>query len=110
MATSAEYITFVCEQLPADLGAVRFRKMFGEYMVYLNDKPILTVCDNTGFVKLLPELGELLHDAPVGAPYDGAKPHYILDIENPTLVRGVVTVLEAATPVPKARKKKNEIN
>ena len=109
MATSAEYITFVCEQLPADLGAVRFRKMFGDYMVYLNDKPILTVCDNTVFVKMLPELGELLRDAPVGAPYDGAKPHYILDIENPALVRRVAAVLEAATPVPKARKKKNEI-
>ncbi|MGN0560765.1 MAG: hypothetical protein ACI4K8_06895 [Candidatus Fimenecus sp.] len=25
--------------------------MFGEYMVYVNDKPILMVCDNTVFVK-----------------------------------------------------------
>ena len=34
MATSADYLTFVLEQLPP-LGVVRSRKMFGEYMVYL---------------------------------------------------------------------------
>ena len=46
MATSSEYVTFVCEQIHG-YGDVRCRKMFGEYMVYLNDKPIFTVCDNT---------------------------------------------------------------
>lgn len=39
MATSSEYIEFVCEKIK-DFGAVRSRKMFGEYMVYINDKPI----------------------------------------------------------------------
>lgn len=50
MATSSEYVTFVCEQIHG-YGDVRCRKMFGEYMVYLNDKPIFTVCDNTVYVK-----------------------------------------------------------
>ena len=40
MATSEEYLTFVCEQI-ARFGAVRYRKMFGDAMVYLDDKPIL---------------------------------------------------------------------
>ena len=51
MATSADYLTFVLEQLPP-LGVVRSRKMFGEYMVYFNEKPVLLVCDNTVFVKI----------------------------------------------------------
>ena len=46
MATSADYLAFVLEQLPP-LWDVRSRKMFGEYMVYLNEKPVLLVCDNT---------------------------------------------------------------
>ena len=46
MATSEEYLTFVCEQI-ARFGAVRYRKMFGDATVYLDDKPILLVCDNT---------------------------------------------------------------
>ena len=53
MATTVDYIEFVCEQL-AGVGAVRYHKMFGEYMVYVNDKPLLLVCDNTVFVKILP--------------------------------------------------------
>ena len=59
MATTPEYNEFVCERLEP-FGAVRSRKMFGEYMVYLNDKPIITVCDNTVFVKILPELAAYL--------------------------------------------------
>lgn len=51
-------------------------------MAYVNDKPVLLVCDNTVFVKKLPEVAELLSDAPCGFPYDGAKEHYILDVED----------------------------
>ena len=54
MATSAEYMDFVIEQLQG-FGTMRYKKMFGEYMVYINDKPVITVCDNTVFVKKLPE-------------------------------------------------------
>ena len=53
MSTSVSYIQFVCDQLQ-DFLAVRWRKMFGEYMVYVNDKPVLLVCDDTVFVKILP--------------------------------------------------------
>lgn len=56
MATTASYLAFVLEQLPP-LWDVRSRKMFGEYMVYLNEKPVLLVCDNTVFVKKLPGFG-----------------------------------------------------
>lgn len=106
MATSKEYIEFVCEQL-AGMENVRYRKMFGEYMVYVNDKPILLVCDNTVMVKKLPEIAELMADAECGYPYDGAKEHYILDIENRELVHSAVEILERITPVPKKRIKKN---
>lgn len=105
MATTPEYNEFVCERLEP-FGAVRSRKMFGEYMVYLNDKPIITVCDNTVFVKILPELAAYLNDAVRGFPYDGAKLHYILDIEDSELLSDVIPILEAVTPLPKPRKRK----
>ncbi len=104
MATSAEYIEFVVECLNG-CGNVRYRKMFGEYMVYLNDKPILLVCDSTVFVKKLPAVESLLSDSDCGIPYNGAKEHFILDIENNALVKEVVDILEQITPIPKPRKK-----
>ena len=105
MATTPEYNEFVCERLEP-FGAVRSRKMFGEYMVYLNDKPIISVCDNTVFVKILPELAAYLNDAERGFPYDCAKLHYILDIEDSELLSDVIPILEAVTPLPKPRKRK----
>lgn len=80
--------------------------MFGEYMVYVNDKPVLLVCDNTVFVKKLPEIGELMSGAECGLPYEGTKEHYILDIENKELTAKVIEILEQVTPVPKKRTKK----
>lgn len=104
MATTAEYIRYVCEQLPP-CGAVRYRKMFGEYMVYMDEKPILTVCDNTVFVKKLPQLAEVMANAAVGFPYEGAKEHYILDMDDPALTAAAIEILLAVTPLPKKRKK-----
>ena len=80
--------------------------MFGEYMVYVNDKPVLLVCDNTVFVKKLPELEELMSDAECGLPYEGTKEHYILDIENRELTAKAAQILERITPVPKKKNKK----
>lgn len=105
MATTQEYIAYVCSQIE-DTGAVRFKKMFGEYMVYVDDKPVLLVCDNTVYVKPLDAVAPLLGGAQLGAPYEGAKPHYILDIDDEALSRAVVRALLPVVPVPKPRRKK----
>ena len=105
MSTSKEYIEFVCEQIYR-YGAVTYRKMFGEYMVYLGGKPVLTVCDNTVFVKKLPELSELMAGADCGFPYEGAKEQYILDIENRELAEKLLPLVAELTPLPKPKKKK----
>lgn len=105
MATTQDYIEFVCDQVRGDW-AVRYKKMFGEYMVCINDKPVLLVCDNTVFVKQLDCIAPLMADADRGHPYDGAKEHYILDVEDTELAKKVIPELEKVIPVPKPRKKK----
>ncbi|MGN0767405.1 MAG: TfoX/Sxy family protein [Christensenellales bacterium] len=105
MAASLEYVEFVCDRING-AGDVRFKKMFGEYMVYVNNKPLLLVCDDTVYVKKLDALGELMRNAPLGMPYNGAKEHYILDIDDDKLTRSVIDVLEPITPIPAPRNKK----
>lgn len=105
MATTVEYIEYVCEQIK-NIGEIRYRKMFGEYMVYVNDKPILLVCDNTVYIKMLDCIqNEMIHSS-TGFPYDGAKEHYILDIDNTELCKNVISILESVTPIPRSKKKK----
>lgn len=105
MATTIDFVEYVSEQVRM-AGIIRYRKMFGEYMVYVNDKPILLVCDNTVFVKKHPALSEIMKGAATGFPYDGAKEHYILDIDDASFSKKVIGILEPITPLPKPKKKK----
>ena len=107
MGSTQDFIEYVCEQI-RDAGDVRYRKMFGEYMVYVNDKPILLVCDDTVFVKQVDVLRELMNGAETGFPYTGAKEHYILDIDDAGLSNAVVAVLEPLTSIPVPKKKKSK--
>lgn len=104
MATTLDYIEYVCEQIEG-IGEIRYKKMFGEYTVYVNDKPVITVCDNNVFVKKLDCIEKMMKEAETGYPYKGAKEHYILDIDNKEFCKKVVTEIEKVTPVPKPRKK-----
>lgn len=105
MASSLDFVQYACDQIRGT-GVIRYRKMFGEYMVYVNDKPILLICDDTVYVKPHDCIRDLMSNADKGAPYQGAKEHYILDIDNSARSREIVTLLEQVTPVPKPRKKK----
>ena len=105
MASSLDFIEYVCEQI-ADSGIVTYKKMFGEYMVYVNSKPILLVCDNTVYIKMLDCIQEKMKNAEISEPYGGAKSHYILDIDNAEFSKEVITLLESVTPLPKPKKKK----
>ncbi len=107
MATTKEYIEFVCEQI-SFISGVRYKKMFGEYMVYVNDKPILLVCDNTVFVKKADCIKDIMSEESVGTPYNGAKEHYILNVEDSELSKEVILLLEKVTPVPKKKIKKEK--
>lgn len=104
MATDLNYIKYVVEQI--DLPDISFKKMFGEYMVYYKAVPVLLVCDDCVFVKILKETSELLgEDCEQEIPYDGAKLHYVLDIDNSDLARQtVVAVYNCRKDKPKKSK------
>ncbi len=104
MATSNDYIEYVYEQI-SDMGNINYKKMFGEYMVYFNNKPVIIVCDNTPFVKILDPIKDMMKNSLKGFPYKGAKEHYILDIEDKELCKKVILELEKIIPLPKAKKK-----
>ena len=105
MASNPDFVSYICEQLEG-LGAVRSRKMFGEYMVYLNDKPVIIICDDRPMVKMLPCLAELLEGRPAEPPSQGATPYYLLDPDDRDTLREAVRLAEEVTPLPKKRPKK----
>lgn len=106
MATSKEYIEYVCDQMKS--WNPKYKKMFGEYMVYIDDKPLFTVCDDTVFVKEADCIKEMMKDAETGFPYDGAKECYIVDIDNKELLDKIIPVIEKVIPVPVRRNQNGE--
>lgn len=99
MASTLDFVQFAAEQADG-AGDISYKKMFGEFMLYVNAKPLLLICDDTVFVKVIPETTAVLgigHET--GAPYKGAKPHYVLDPEDRVKYLGVIRAIEAVTPV-----------
>ena len=103
MSTTNKYIEYVCEQING-IGEIRYKKMFGEYMVYVNNKPVIIVCDNVPFVKKLDCIKDIMEEADTGCPYKGAKEHYILDIDNSKFCKSIIIEIEKVTPIPKKKK------
>ena len=103
MACTTAYIEFVCSQLEG-AGIVRAKKMFGDWMVYIDEKPVILACDNLCYVKMWPEIADLMNDAWTDYPYPGAKEHYVLDIEHRNLALKVVNALLPIVPFPKKKK------
>lgn len=102
MTTSLSFCEYVCEQIRGNYD-VRFRKMFGEYMIYLNEKPIILVCDDNAFIKKLPEIAESANGLETGFPYDGAKEQYIIDPDDVEKFNEILAVAERVTPPKKRR-------
>lgn len=106
MASNIEFIEYICSQLE-EAGNVRYRKMFGDYMVYVNDKPMILICDNIAYVKKHPAISDFMKEAETGIPYNGAKEHYILDVEHKNELLKIIHTLENVLPCPKKKSLKN---
>lgn len=104
MACSTDFIDFVCLQIK-EAGIVRTQKMFGDFCIYIDEKPTLLVCDNIVYIKKHDAIAELMRDAESGFPYDGAKEHYILDIDHR---KEAVNVIKTLLPHLSYHKPKNK--
>ena len=88
-------------------GPVSSRKMFGEYCIYWNEKPVALVCDDVLFVKPTPAGRDLLPGCEEGSPYPKAKPHLRIPPERWSAdLAELLQVTAAALPTPRPRRKK----
>ena len=85
MASDLGFVEYVCDQL-RDAGRVKYRKMFGEFAVYCDDKVVALVCGGQLFVK--------------------PRPHFLIegDIDDRELLTRLVEVTARELPPPRARK------
>ncbi|OUQ26438.1 competence protein TfoX [Flavonifractor sp. An135] len=86
MASHQDFVDYVAEQL-REAGAIRIRKMFGEYGLYCDDVFFAVICDDQFFVKVTPAGEAAFPNLPKVPPYEGAKDYiWVEDAENRELM------------------------
>jgi TfoX/Sxy family transcriptional regulator of competence genes len=78
MATDQAFIEFLVDQM-SDAGRITFRKIFGEYAIYCDDKVVALVCDNQLCVESTEKGREYIGDVVESPPYPGGKPYYLIE-------------------------------
>lgn len=109
MASDQSYVEYICEQ--ANLaGALSFKKMFGEYALYLEGRVIALVCENQLFLKPTAEGRKMLGTVSECPPYPGAKPHFLIgdEIEDREALTRLFTATARELPKPKTTKRKTK--
>ena len=107
MTSDLGFVQFVCDQI-SGAGRVKYRKMFGEFAIYCDDKVVALVCDDQLFVKQTPG-GRAFIGAPVEAPpYKGARPHFLIEdrIDDRKWLSELIALTERELPAPKPKKPK----
>ncbi len=104
MASRPEFVQYVADQCAA-AGEITCRKMFGNYGIYLNGKIFGLICNDQLFIKVTQPGKELAPDCPLAPPYEGAKPHFLIeDLEDREFLTAFITATYDALPTPKPKK------
>lgn len=104
MASDQDFVQYVCEESGLR-DALTYKKMFGEYALYLDGKVVALVCDNQLFVKPTAEGRGLLVAVSEQPPYPGGKPYFQIDVafDDPELLGRLLRTTALALPLPKPK-------
>jgi TfoX/Sxy family transcriptional regulator of competence genes len=85
-----------------------YKRMFGEYALYLNGIVVAFVCDDTLFIKPTPSALALLPEAERGPAYPGSKDYIIGSeaLDDPDLCIRALRAVASDAPPPKPKKPK----
>lgn len=93
MATSKEYMDYILDQLSGVEG-ITHRKMMGEYILYIHGRIAAYVCDDRLLVNPVAAAKRLLPDAPMEAPYPGAKEMLLVeDTDDRVLMERLLQII-----------------
>lgn len=106
MASDLNFVEYVVDQLKGHC-IVSYKRMFGEFGLYAEDRFFGVVCDNRLFIKPT-EGGRAFIGDPVEAPpYPGAKPSFLIEdrIEDSDWLGELVRITARELPPQKPKKK-----
>lgn len=104
MASSREYLDFILEQL-SEVEGISWRAMMGEYLIYCKDKLVGGVYDDRFLLKSTNAAMNLMPEAEMKVPYDGAKEMLLVDnVENREFLKELFDAMYEELPAVKRKK------
>lgn len=104
MASSKEYLDFIMEQL-SDLDEISCKAMMGEYIIYYRGKIVGGIYDDRFLVKPVKAARELMPEADLELPYDGAKEMLLVDnVDDKEFLKELLEGMYDELPAPKKKK------
>lgn len=104
MASTKDYLDYVLEQL-SEAEDISHRAMMGEYILYVQGKVFGGIYDNRFLIKPTKSAREMLPDAPMELPYEGAKEMLLVDqLDDKELLAALVTGMAEELPAPKKKR------
>ena len=105
MGSSKEYLEYILEQL-SDLEDISHRAMMGEYILYYRGKIFGGIYDDRFLIKPVKIAKEMMPDADMEPPYDGAKEMLLVDdVENREFLKELIEAMYDELPATRKRKK-----
>ena len=103
MASSKEYLDFILEQL-SGLEEISYRAMMGEYIIYYRGKIVGGIYDDRFLVKPTKSAKNMMPDADMEVPYEGAKEMLLVDnVDNREFMKSLLEAMYDELPAPKRR-------
>ena len=104
MASNKEYLEFILDQL-SELDEISYRAMMGEYIIYYRGKVVGGIYDDRFLVKNIKAAVDLMPEATLELPYEGAKEMLLVDdVENKGFLKELLEAMYDELPAPKKRK------
>ena len=104
MASTKEYLDFILEQLSL-IDGISHRAMMGEYIIYYQGKVIGGIYDDRFLVKPTKSAKEMMPEAQMQLPYEGAKEMILVDdVENKEFLKELFEAMYDELPSPKKKK------
>ena len=107
MASSKQYLEFVLEQL-LELDDISYRATMGEYVIYYRGKVVGGIYDDRFLVKNIKTAADLMPEATLELPYDGAKEMLLVDdVDNKAYLTDLISSMYDELPKAKGKKKRS---
>ena len=109
MASDQNFVDFVLEQIK-NAGEVTAKKMFGEYVLYADQKMFGLICDNKLYIKPTNSGRQFIVNVVEAPPYEGAKPSFLIEdkIEDGDWLSELIRISLNELPAPKSQKQKKK--